>query len=235
MCRITRVALVAHALAASLASAHPEGGLLVQANGDILFTYVYPMTMPDSSKHTACLWKLDASGQLHAVLKSEHDSSSFNITMGQDGHVYVGQRNYLGERHGADEYELRLVRLDSAGRPTPVISQAFQTVPRPGAERRVRRAEFNVHDFQDGTPNHHSMRCFAARILRPSGSRHTPMGSRSNAVGTVRPRRNDDERVDYRPRIKNVGRRTGSFPIKRRVAPPRRPTDQPPWGVKSPI
>ena len=154
MCRTTRVALVAHALAASLASAHPEGGLLVQANGDILFTYVYPMTMPDSSKHTACLWKLDASGQLHAVLKSEHDSSSFNITMGQDGHVYVGQRNYLGERNGADEYELRLVRLDSAGRPTPVLSQVFQKVPRSASERRARRAEFNVHDFQvarDGT------------------------------------------------------------------------------------
>lgn len=51
-----------------IAIAHPWGGLVVDEDGNIYFTFTCPIV---DEHHYACVWKLDTDGNLTQVLKSQ--------------------------------------------------------------------------------------------------------------------------------------------------------------------
>ncbi len=76
-----------------LAAAHPWGGLVVDENGDIFFTFICPFTSDD---HHACVWKL-SDGAPTASLESRYSPSDIILARNTDRTIFGAERTNAGQ------------------------------------------------------------------------------------------------------------------------------------------
>ena len=69
--------------------AHPWGGLVIDGQGNIYFTFVSPMVGDD---HYAAVWVLDQERKLSEILRSEHSPSDIVLQRTPSGDIYAVER-----------------------------------------------------------------------------------------------------------------------------------------------
>ncbi len=72
------------------AHAHPWGGLVIDAEGNLYFTFICPFVDDD---HYACVWKIDTNQELSEVLKSRRSPSDIVLSRNPDKIIYAAERN----------------------------------------------------------------------------------------------------------------------------------------------
>ncbi len=80
------------------ALAHPWGGLVVDAEGTIYFTFVSPMVGDD---HYACVWKVSKGGAPEVVIRSQFSPSDMILAQSADRKIYVAERSTDEGHHQA--------------------------------------------------------------------------------------------------------------------------------------
>lgn len=78
------------ALSTSSSKAHPWGGLVIDANGTIYFTFVCPLVGDD---HYACVWKIDSNKELSEVLKARRSPSDLILSRTPDRKIFAAERS----------------------------------------------------------------------------------------------------------------------------------------------
>ncbi len=71
------------------ANSHPWGGLVIDAEGNIYFTFICPMVDND---HHACVWKIDPNQELSEVLQSRRSPSDIVLARTQNRIIYGAER-----------------------------------------------------------------------------------------------------------------------------------------------
>jgi hypothetical protein len=92
-----------------IAKAHPWGGLVVNEDGNIYFTFTCPIV---DDHHYACVWKLDTEGNLTQVLKSQNSPSDIILARSLNNQIYAAERS--GQ---SPNYRNILWRLDAQVEP----------------------------------------------------------------------------------------------------------------------
>lgn len=80
------------------ALAHPWGGLVVDANGHVYFTFICPFVDED---HHACVWRLDDEHEPTAVLVSRYSPSDIVLARSRDRTVFGAERTGSDPAHRA--------------------------------------------------------------------------------------------------------------------------------------
>ncbi|MGN8226139.1 hypothetical protein [Gracilimonas sp. BCB1] len=86
------------------ASAHPWGGLVIDQQGNIYFTFICPFVDDD---HYACVWQIDNQQNLKQVLESSHSPSDIILSRSPDRLIYGAERN-----NAAGGYQARLWKIN---------------------------------------------------------------------------------------------------------------------------
>jgi hypothetical protein len=76
--------------ASSNLSSHPWGGLVIDEQGNIYFTFICPVN--DDQNHYACIWKLDTQNNLVEVLKAQFSPSDLILNRNQYRDIYAAER-----------------------------------------------------------------------------------------------------------------------------------------------
>lgn len=71
---------------------HPWGGLVIDASGDIYFTFICPFTSDD---HYACVWKLSG-GKITPDLESAHSPSDIILARNNNRALFAAERTSAG-------------------------------------------------------------------------------------------------------------------------------------------
>lgn len=77
-------------LLSSPANAHPWGGLVIDSDGNLYFTFICPFVDDD---HYACVWKIDSNQELSEVLKAQRSPSDIILTSSPNGNIYAAERS----------------------------------------------------------------------------------------------------------------------------------------------
>ena len=77
--------------------AHPWGGLVIDQNGDIYFTFICPFTSDD---HYACVWKL-SEGVVTPALSSSQSPSDIILARNNNRHIFGAERTNAGQAYQA--------------------------------------------------------------------------------------------------------------------------------------
>ncbi len=72
------------------AHSHPWGGLVIDAKGNLYFTFICPFVDDD---HYACVWKIDSNQELSEVLKSRRSPSDIVLSRNPDRVIFAAERN----------------------------------------------------------------------------------------------------------------------------------------------
>ena len=86
-------------------SAHPWGGLVIDHQGNVYFTFICPFVDDD---HYACVWKINDQNELSEVLESAHSPSDIILSRSPNRMIYGAERNNSGGR-----FQARLWKIDS--------------------------------------------------------------------------------------------------------------------------
>ena len=93
--------------------AHPWGGLVVDDEGNIYYSFVCPV---ESDRHVACVYRLDRDGgKPQPVLIATSDPSDLVLTRTPSRDIYAA------ERVGSQPFRTRLWKLSADDKPTLVI------------------------------------------------------------------------------------------------------------------
>lgn len=84
-------------LASTSTKAHPWGGLVIDAEGNIYFTFICPMV--DDDHHYACVWKLNSVNELEEIMKSASSPSDFILTRNTERIIFAAERSGNNPRH----------------------------------------------------------------------------------------------------------------------------------------
>lgn len=103
-------------------SAHPWGGLVMDQQGNIYFTFVCPMVDAD---HYACVWKIDNQQELSEVLESSHSPSDIILSRSSDRMIYAAERNNAGGGLQARLWSLNTSGTELIIKPTTDESRFF--------------------------------------------------------------------------------------------------------------
>ena len=76
--------------ATSNLSSHPWGGLVIDGEGNIYFTFICPIN--DDLNHYACVWKLDNQNNLVEVLKAQFSPSDLILSRNPECVIYAAER-----------------------------------------------------------------------------------------------------------------------------------------------
>ncbi len=76
------------------AKAHPWGGLVIDATGNIYFTFICPMV--DDDHHYACVWKLNSVNELEEIIKSTSSPSDFILARDAGRMIFAAERSGNG-------------------------------------------------------------------------------------------------------------------------------------------
>ncbi|MCP9292441.1 hypothetical protein [Gracilimonas sediminicola] len=90
-----------------IASAHPWGGLVIDQQGNIYFTFICPFVDED---HYACVWQIDDQQNLKQVLESSYSPSDIILSRSPDRVIYGAERN-----NAAGGFQARLWRVNGSG------------------------------------------------------------------------------------------------------------------------
>ncbi|MEQ9264958.1 MAG: hypothetical protein RLN81_07050 [Balneolaceae bacterium] len=89
-CSIVFATLSFIVLLSSPAKAHPWGGLVIDSEGNLYFTFICPFVDDD---HYACVWKIDTNQELSEVLKSQRSPSDIILSSSPGRNIYAAERN----------------------------------------------------------------------------------------------------------------------------------------------
>jgi hypothetical protein len=70
--------------------AHPWGGLVIDEQGNIYFTFICPID--DDQSHYACVWKLDPQKNLTEVLRARYSPSDIVLSRNTDREIFAAER-----------------------------------------------------------------------------------------------------------------------------------------------
>ena len=70
--------------------AHPWGGLVVDNQGDIYFSFVCPMW---NDEHYACIWKLDKNNNLTTAIQAKSTPSDFIVSRSASRQIFAAERS----------------------------------------------------------------------------------------------------------------------------------------------
>jgi len=73
------------------ANAHPWGGLVIDNEGNIYFTFICPIE--DDNNHYACVWKISASNKMQHILKAKSSPSDIILTRNLKREVFAAERS----------------------------------------------------------------------------------------------------------------------------------------------
>ncbi len=73
-----------------MGNAHPWGGLVIDAKGNLYFTFICPLVDDD---HYACVMKINSASQLEEVLKSRRSPSDIILERTNNYTIYAAERN----------------------------------------------------------------------------------------------------------------------------------------------
>ena len=90
------------------ASAHPWGGLVIDQQGIIYFTFICPFV---DDAHYACVWQINSQNELNEALESAHSPSDIILSRTPDRMIYAAERNNAG-----GGLQARLWNIDSSGK-----------------------------------------------------------------------------------------------------------------------
>jgi hypothetical protein len=68
---------------------HPWGGLVIDVEGNIYFSFICPLV---DDNHYACVWKIDSDLQISEVLKSNRSPSDIILTKSPSGIIFAAER-----------------------------------------------------------------------------------------------------------------------------------------------
>lgn len=71
-------------------NAHPWGGLVIDSEGNLYFTFICPFVDND---HYACVWKIDSNQKVSEVLKAKKSPSDIILTSNPNGNIYAAERS----------------------------------------------------------------------------------------------------------------------------------------------
>lgn len=91
--RRTFVLILLFSLCAVGVAAHPWGGLVVDGQGKIYFTFISPFV---DEHHYASVWEINAQQELNEVLKSDHSPSDIVLARTPGRIIYAAERNNAG-------------------------------------------------------------------------------------------------------------------------------------------
>lgn len=107
------LALLASLAVSTAALAHPWGGLVVDAQGNVYFTFTCPI---DGDGHVACVYRIDAGAEsAKAVLIASSDPSDLILARSPSRQIYAA------ERVGTAPYRTRLWHLSADTGPELLI------------------------------------------------------------------------------------------------------------------
>ncbi|MEQ8523676.1 hypothetical protein [Gracilimonas sp.] len=89
-------------------SAHPWGGLVIDQQGNIYFTFICPFVDDD---HYACVWQINDQNELTEALESAYSPSDIILSRTPDRMIYAAERNNAG-----GGLQARLWNIDSTGK-----------------------------------------------------------------------------------------------------------------------
>ncbi len=90
-----------------VASAHPWGGLVIDQQGNIYFTFICPFV---DDGHYACVWQIDNQQNLKQVLESSHSPSDIILARSPGRMIYGAERTNAG-----GGFQARLWKVDGSG------------------------------------------------------------------------------------------------------------------------
>jgi hypothetical protein len=70
--------------------AHPWGGLVIDNNGNVYFTFTCPIV---DDHHYACVWKIDREGNMQQVLKSKYSPSDLILSRSPNRYILAAERS----------------------------------------------------------------------------------------------------------------------------------------------
>ena len=79
------------------ANAHPWGGLVIDNEGNIYFTFICPME--DSDNHYACVWKLTPDNKITHILSSQQSPSDIVLSRNPNREIFAAERSGQNPRH----------------------------------------------------------------------------------------------------------------------------------------
>lgn len=88
--RIASATFILITLLAASSEAHPWGGLVIDSNGDLYFTFICPFVDDD---HYACVWKIESNQELSEVLKSQRSPSDIILARSPDRMIFAAERS----------------------------------------------------------------------------------------------------------------------------------------------
>lgn len=71
------------------AVSHPWGGLVIDSEGNLYFTFICPLVDDD---HYACVWKIDSNQELSEVLKSHRSPSDIVLSRSPERVIFAAER-----------------------------------------------------------------------------------------------------------------------------------------------
>lgn len=84
----------------SNSNSHPWGGLVIDSEGNIYFTFICPFV--DDDHHYACVWLIDSSNSSKEILKASSSPSDIVLERTKDRQIFAAERsgnspNYLNK------------------------------------------------------------------------------------------------------------------------------------------
>lgn len=116
----TLVLLLAFMLAPVLGNSHPWGGLVIDSEGNIYFTFICPLVDND---HYACVWKIDPELELSETLRSNRSPSDIVLTRNPLRSIYAAERT-----GNNPSYNNSLWRLSSSDDEVQILDTRDQNV-----------------------------------------------------------------------------------------------------------
>lgn len=107
-------------LSSRTTNAHPWGGLVIDSDGNIYFTFICPLVDDD---HFACVWKIDSDLGLSETLKSERSPSDIILSRNSVRTIYAAERS-----GNAPNYSNRFWILGSNGERESLINTRNQSL-----------------------------------------------------------------------------------------------------------
>ena len=106
--------------------AHPWGGLVIDAEGNIYFTFVSPMV---GDGHYATVWKLDRERKLAEMLKSRHSPSDIVLQRTPTRDIYAVERVTVNDVYRNQMWKVTQEAVSEVPVPERFHLQAYAVAP----------------------------------------------------------------------------------------------------------
>lgn len=84
--------------------AHPWGGLVIDSEGNIYFTFICPIE--DDNNHYACVWKINPSKKMQHVLKARRSPSDIVLSRNLNREIFAAERSGQSPLHNNTLWEI---------------------------------------------------------------------------------------------------------------------------------